>query len=83
MQLRIWQVDAIEVPPGSTVSPPNSPGVTDVWEDKSPAVGAYPIIDFEVKDPDGVPQGYGVINSTIPRAINKIRFEVISTRLVY
>jgi prepilin-type N-terminal cleavage/methylation domain-containing protein len=83
MQMRIWQIDAIEVEPSSTVAPPNTAGVTDNWVDKTPDVGAFPPIDFEAKDPDGVPQGYAVINPSVPRPINKVRFEIISTRLVY
>ena len=83
LQLRIWQVDAIEVASSSTASTPLSPGVTDVWVDKTPDVGPFPLIDFESRAPNGVPDGYSVIDPTIPRPINKIRFEVISTRLVY
>ena len=77
MQLRIWQIDADEINPDeSRVSPQNPNPRTDIWRD-------VPAVDFEDRDPDGVPTGYSGINPTEPRETNKIRFEVVSTRLVY
>ncbi len=84
MQLRIWQVDAQEV--DDTGSP--SAG-TDIWED-------VPGVNFDLragateyrddvgniqKNP-GIPSGYTVLDPTVPREVNKIRFEVTATRLI-
>ncbi|MFK7769893.1 MAG: type II secretion system protein [Mariniblastus sp.] len=69
MNLRIWQVDAIEV--DSSGAP--TPG-TDIWEDVAN--------DFTQRDPaTGFPIGYTVMDATVPRDLTKIRFEVASTRL--
>ena len=77
LQLRIWQVDAVEVDSSDVPLDPQKPQLTtDIWRD-------VPGFDFDIKDGDGVPQGYSVIDPIVPREIGKIRFEVVSTRLVY
>lgn len=75
LQLRIWQVNADQVTGATGSTAPLTPGVTDVWEDQA--------TDFDVKAANGIPTGYAVLDPKVPREINKIRFEVISTRLVY
>lgn len=76
LQLRIWQVGAEEVD-------------DDIWEDV--AVVNYDLrvnsIEFEddfgnIQKFTGAPTGYTVLDPTVPREINKIRFEVIATRLI-
>lgn len=84
LQLRIWQVSAVEVAAGPGQPKPITSGETDIWEDKTPVIDpTFPEIDFDFKNADGIPQGYSVIDPTIPRDTTKLRFEVISSRLPY
>lgn len=77
MQLRIWQVAATRQ---ETDSAGND--LVDVWEDDSDLDGT-PDNDrnFDIGDLSTGPFGYVVIDPTIPRVLQKVRFEVVSTRL--
>jgi len=68
LQLRIWQIATVEpAPVGGSTSPV-------VYTD----VAAIDFDDLET----GSPKGYTLLNPSIPREIRKIRFQVVSTRVL-
>ena len=72
MNLRLWQIEGLEVADRDGNPPPG----TDVWEDKE----ATP--DFDVRDSFGIPFGYKVLDPTETRELSKIRAEVASQRIL-
>ena len=74
LQLRIWQIATVEPPPVAGATPSVSSIVyTDV---------ADTAINFDVVNvTTGVPNGYVLLNPSIPREIQKLRFQVVSTRV--
>jgi len=71
MQLRIWQIAGVEVDQDG-----NPTEDTDIWQDMDPNP------NFDLRDPNGFPLGYKVLDPTESRDITKIRTEVASTRLL-
>ncbi len=67
MQLRIWQIQSDPVTNDTSISNDN--------------YGDVSVVDFDSGDQADAPLGYIGLDSSIPRELHKIRFEVISTRL--
>ena len=75
LQLRIWQVDVKD--PGELAGDPGR------YADGSPVIFEdVDTLDFDLIDEDTLfPTGYVPLTAQIPRSIQQIRFQVVSTRI--
>ena len=72
LQLRIWQIATVETAP--VVGTPSPVVYQDVPDED---------INFDIVDPTTrIPMGHVLLNPSIPREIQKIRFQVVSTRVL-